>query len=103
MLILWGGPQFLPQDRVCEFAKLTPVQLLEETEKAVGDPRLPVQHVDLISKSEELKKSERVSSFLPICGSFRKFNAKHLLVNKARCLALFFDNSNCMKIFHYLF
>lgn len=51
--------QFLPQDRVCEFAKLTPVQLLEETEKAVGDPRLPVQHVDLISKSEELKKSER--------------------------------------------
>ncbi|KAM3358354.1 structural maintenance of chromosomes protein 5 [Capsicum galapagoense] len=51
--------QFLPQDRVCEFAKLTPVQLLEETEKAVGDPRLPVQHVDLISKSEEMKKSER--------------------------------------------
>ncbi|XP_070043138.1 structural maintenance of chromosomes protein 5 isoform X1 [Nicotiana tabacum] len=51
--------QFLPQDRVCEFAKLTPVQLLEETEKAVGDPRLPVQHGDLISKSEELKKSER--------------------------------------------
>ncbi|CAN4080585.1 unnamed protein product [Withania somnifera] len=51
--------QFLPQDRVCEFAKLTPVQLLEETEKAVGDPQLPVQHVDLINKSEELKKSER--------------------------------------------
>ncbi|KAK4379719.1 hypothetical protein RND71_001581 [Anisodus tanguticus] len=51
--------QFLPQDRVCEFAKLTPVQLLEETEKAVGDPRLPVQHVDLIRKSEELKKCER--------------------------------------------
>ncbi|CAA0808920.1 Structural maintenance of chromosomes protein 5 [Striga hermonthica] len=51
--------QFLPQDRVCEFAKLTPVQLLEETEKAVGDPRLPVQHRTLISKSQELKKFER--------------------------------------------
>ncbi|KAH9774380.1 Structural maintenance of chromosomes protein 5 [Citrus sinensis] len=33
--------QFLPQDRVCEFAKLSPVKLLEETEKAVGDPQLP--------------------------------------------------------------
>ncbi|KAK9283376.1 hypothetical protein L1049_011618 [Liquidambar formosana] len=47
--------QFLPQDRVCEFAKLTPVQLLEETEKAVGDPQLPVQHRDLVEKSKELK------------------------------------------------
>ncbi|KAI3445060.1 hypothetical protein Pfo_001725 [Paulownia fortunei] len=51
--------QFLPQDRVCEFAKLTPVQLLEETEKAVGDPQLPVQHRTLIMKSQELKKFER--------------------------------------------
>ncbi|XP_047983367.1 structural maintenance of chromosomes protein 5 [Salvia hispanica] len=51
--------QFLPQDRVCEFAKLTPVQLLVETEKAVGDPRLPVQHNNLIEKSKELKKCER--------------------------------------------
>lgn len=60
----WGWHQFLPQDRVCEFAKLTPVQLLEETEKAVGDPRLPVMHSSLITKSEELKRLERVSSFL---------------------------------------
>ncbi|XP_057807772.1 structural maintenance of chromosomes protein 5 [Salvia miltiorrhiza] len=51
--------QFLPQDRVCEFAKLTPVQLLVETEKAVGDPRLPVLHTNLIKKSTELKKFER--------------------------------------------
>ncbi|GAB4832518.1 Structural maintenance of chromosomes protein 5 [Ancistrocladus abbreviatus] len=46
--------QFLPQDRVCEFAKLTPVQLLRETEKAVGDPQLPIQHEALIEKSYEL-------------------------------------------------
>ncbi|KAL6495727.1 Structural maintenance of chromosomes protein 5 [Orobanche gracilis] len=51
--------QFLPQDRVCEFAKLTPVQLLEETEKAVGDPQLPVHHRALITKSQELQKFER--------------------------------------------
>uniref|UniRef100_A0ACD5YGP3 Uncharacterized protein n=1 Tax=Avena sativa TaxID=4498 RepID=A0ACD5YGP3_AVESA len=47
--------QFLPQDRVCEFAKLTPIQLLEETEKAVGDPNLPVQHRQLIERSRELR------------------------------------------------
>ncbi|KAK7260169.1 hypothetical protein RIF29_25989 [Crotalaria pallida] len=41
---------FLPQDRVSEFAKLTPVQLLKETEKAVGDPQLPEQHAGLVHK-----------------------------------------------------
>lgn len=41
---------------------MTPVQLLEETEKAVGDPQLPVQHRALISKSNELGSLERVSS-----------------------------------------
>ncbi|KAG8472244.1 hypothetical protein CXB51_034487 [Gossypium anomalum] len=51
--------QFLPQDRVCEFAKLTPIQLLEETEKAVGDPQLPVQHFALVEKSLELKKYQK--------------------------------------------
>ncbi|CAN0917296.1 Structural maintenance of chromosomes protein 5 [Linum grandiflorum] len=50
--------QFLPQDRVCEFAKLSPVQLLEETEKAVGDPQLPIQHCALVEKSRELKNIE---------------------------------------------
>ncbi|KAJ3669235.1 hypothetical protein LUZ60_011185 [Juncus effusus] len=50
--------QFLPQDRVCEFAKLTPIQLLEETEKAVGNPDLPVHHKELIERSRELKKLE---------------------------------------------
>ncbi|XP_065856265.1 structural maintenance of chromosomes protein 5-like [Euphorbia lathyris] len=50
--------QFLPQDRVCEFAKLTPVQLLEETEKAVGDPQLPIQHHALVEKSHEVKINE---------------------------------------------
>ncbi|KAM7268547.1 hypothetical protein ACFE04_010713 [Oxalis oulophora] len=51
--------QFLPQDRVCEFAKLTPVQLLEETEKAVGDPQLPILHQTLVEKSDELKNIKR--------------------------------------------
>ncbi|XP_028760559.1 structural maintenance of chromosomes protein 5 [Neltuma alba] len=50
--------QFLPQDRVCEFAKLTPVQLLEETEKATGDPQLPIIHRSLVDKSRALKQIE---------------------------------------------
>ncbi|CAH8328118.1 unnamed protein product [Eruca vesicaria subsp. sativa] len=57
--------QFLPQDRVCEFAKLTPVQLLEETEKVVGgvggggDVQLLFHHRELVEKSRELKQLER--------------------------------------------
>jgi len=50
--------QFLPQDRVSEFAKLSPIQLLEETEKAIGDPDLPVQHRQLVERSKELKALE---------------------------------------------
>ncbi|KAJ9558256.1 hypothetical protein OSB04_012870 [Centaurea solstitialis] len=53
--------QFLPQDRVCEFAKLSPVRLLEETEKAVGDPQLPVLHRALVDTSAELQRSEQAS------------------------------------------
>lgn len=51
--------QFLPQDRVCEFAKLSPVRLLEETEKAVGDPQLPVLHRALVETSAEVQRSEQ--------------------------------------------
>ncbi|KAJ7548526.1 hypothetical protein O6H91_07G015000 [Diphasiastrum complanatum] len=47
---------FLPQDRVCEFAKMSPIQLLEETEKAVGDPELATHHETLIKRMEDLKK-----------------------------------------------
>lgn len=50
--------QFLPQDRVCEFAKLSSTELLEETEKAVGDPELYAQHCFLIEKREGLSKLE---------------------------------------------
>ena len=50
--------QFLPQDRVCEFAKLSPIELLEVTEKAVGDQELLGKHKALIEKSRELKRLE---------------------------------------------
>jgi len=72
----------LPQDRVCEFAKLTPIQLLEETEKAVGDPKLPVQHRALVEKSHELKRLEVVC-----------FNCSYLVTctyeNQTRCLTFY--------------
>lgn len=61
LFTFWALGQFLPQDRVCEFAKLTPVQLLEETEKAVGNPQLPIDHSALVKKSRELKDIVRVS------------------------------------------
>merc|ERR1711962_200538 len=40
--------QFLPQDKVVEFAKMNPQQLLEATEKAVGPPGMYEDHMKLI-------------------------------------------------------
>ncbi|CAO2817373.1 unnamed protein product [Amaranthus hypochondriacus] len=51
--------QFLPQDKVCEFAKLSPVDLLRATENAIGDPQLPMQHDALIEKSSQLGRLKR--------------------------------------------
>ncbi|KAF9516831.1 hypothetical protein BS47DRAFT_1340449 [Hydnum rufescens UP504] len=45
---------FLPQDRVSEFAQLTPQQLLKETQKAAGASQLTEWHNILIEKSQEL-------------------------------------------------
>ena len=54
--------QFLPQDKVVEFAKLKPGQLLEETEKAIGDSTLFTLHQELIRERNELQGIETVSS-----------------------------------------
>ena len=56
--------QFLPQDRVVEFAKMSPQQLLEATEKAVGPPGMFDDHMSLIEmrskhKELELRRNEK--------------------------------------------
>ena len=47
--------QFLPQDMVAEFAKMTPSQLLESTERAVGGQTLVDMHQKLIGLKNEQK------------------------------------------------
>lgn len=47
--------QFLPQDKVVEFAQMNPGELLTATEKAIGDARLATQHDKLIA----LRKGEK--------------------------------------------
>ncbi|XP_067017127.1 structural maintenance of chromosomes protein 5-like [Acropora muricata] len=54
--------QFLPQDKVAEFAKMTQQQLLEATEKAVGPPDMFDVHqklIDLRKHEKELEVSLR--------------------------------------------
>ncbi|PFH50400.1 hypothetical protein AMATHDRAFT_61100 [Amanita thiersii Skay4041] len=46
---------FLPQDRVSEFAAMSPQQLLRETQRAAGDERLTQWHDTLISAGRELR------------------------------------------------
>lgn len=51
--------QFLPQDRVVEFAKMTPEALLQETEKAIGNAELYNMHKQLIDKKDGIAGLER--------------------------------------------
>ncbi|RWS26333.1 structural maintenance of chromosomes protein 5-like protein [Leptotrombidium deliense] len=56
--------QFLPQERVVEFAKMNPQQLLENTEKAAGDKEMFEQHKKLVEFSKKVKGLESKRSEL---------------------------------------
>ncbi|TFY82531.1 hypothetical protein EWM64_g1483 [Hericium alpestre] len=47
---------FLPQDKVSEFAQMTPQQLLRETQRAAGDEHLTAWHDTLINAGKEMKE-----------------------------------------------
>ncbi|GAA6029928.1 hypothetical protein JCM8097_009173 [Rhodosporidiobolus ruineniae] len=46
---------FLPQDRVASFAMMSPPELLKETQKAAGHPKLSAWHDVLIKEGKELR------------------------------------------------
>nr|XP_054376007.1 structural maintenance of chromosomes protein 5 isoform X4 [Pongo abelii] len=50
--------QFLPQDKVGEFAKLSKIELLEATEKSVGPPEMHRYHCELKNFRENEKQLE---------------------------------------------
>jgi hypothetical protein len=52
--------QFLPQDKVVEFARMDPYELLIATEKAIGDSSLHDTHLALIEKRNGMKTKEQV-------------------------------------------
>ena len=61
--------QFLPQDRVVEFARLKPEELLQETEKAIGNAELYELHSELIEEKKgiaDLERKVRVRTRRPI-------------------------------------
>ncbi|KAG8689456.1 Structural maintenance of chromosomes protein 5 [Ceratobasidium sp. 423] len=51
---------FLPQDKVSEFANMNPQKLLQETQRAAGDPNLTQWHESLIENSKELKTAREI-------------------------------------------
>lgn len=51
---------FLPQDKVSEFASMSPQQLLRETQRAAGDERLTAWHDTLIGSGKELKELQEL-------------------------------------------
>ncbi|KAI0920810.1 hypothetical protein AcW1_005022 [Taiwanofungus camphoratus] len=51
---------FLPQDKVSEFAQMSPQQLLRETQRAAGNANLTNWHNTLISSGKELKQFQEL-------------------------------------------
>jgi chromosome segregation ATPase len=51
--------QFLPQDRVVEFAAMQPRELLLETEKALGEQELYLQHQQLMTAKSDMADLEK--------------------------------------------
>lgn len=52
--------QFVPQDRVSEFARLKPEELLAATQKAIGNAALYNLHQELIESRKHLSTEEGV-------------------------------------------
>jgi len=52
--------QFLPQDKVNEFARMKPIELLKATETAIGDGELALIHEDLTKAKKVLDEKEKV-------------------------------------------
>ncbi|XP_054033741.1 structural maintenance of chromosomes protein 5 [Dryobates pubescens] len=52
--------QFLPQDRVGEFAKLSKIELLEATEKSIGPPEMYRFHCELKNSREKERELENL-------------------------------------------
>lgn len=52
---------FLPQDKVGEFAKMSSQDLLKETQKAAGHPKMTEWHQTLIRLGKEQRDLEGVS------------------------------------------
>ena len=58
---------FLPQDRVTEFARMSPQQLLRETQRAAGDENLINWHDTLIKAGKESKTLQLVCRLVFFC------------------------------------
>jgi len=52
--------QFLPQDKVAEFARMKPTELLRATELAIGDGELHHLHESIIEEKKQLDAKEKV-------------------------------------------
>ena len=55
----------MPQDKVADFARLRPRELLEETERAIGDASLYRLHHELIEERKEFVSLELVQPANP--------------------------------------
>ena len=59
--------QFLPQDKVVEFARMDSFELLVATQKALGDSHLYTTHQELIAERKAIKEKQQVCVCVCVC------------------------------------
>lgn len=107
--------QFLPQDKVQDFSKMNPQELLENTEKSVGDPILLEYHVKLkdyrkrhVSLQEQItnksnlleRQTQKYDRLKEIVGGIKEKTAikKKILCLKQKKAWLLYDESRAELI-----
>lgn len=58
--------QFLPQEKVVEFTKMSPTELLHSTQRAIGDGELLVMHEKLMAGGAKLRTLEDTKYAHPV-------------------------------------
>uniref|UniRef100_UPI00358F0869 structural maintenance of chromosomes protein 5-like n=1 Tax=Myxine glutinosa TaxID=7769 RepID=UPI00358F0869 len=68
--------QFLPQEMVGEFAKMTKIEILEATEKSVGPTEMYNFHLQLKSLQQSKKEMKIMANDAPVCIIFKERGEK---------------------------
>ncbi|SMR52588.1 unnamed protein product [Zymoseptoria tritici ST99CH_1E4] len=91
--------QFLPQDRVVEFAALSPIDLLVETQRAAAPEQMSKWHEQLkdMRKNEKIKQSEQQSGIEQLKSMEDRQKSQEVEVGRMRDRTVYLERIGALK------